>query len=190
VARRIDGAWTPPRPVHADGWTITGCPVNGPATAAHERDVVVGWYTYADQRASVRLAFSTDAAATFAAPVVVDEPHATHVPLGRVDVALAAPDQAIVSWVAAEGETARWLVRRVGRAGARGAALEVARFPLTDRGLPRMERLGDDLLFAWTDAARHELRVARLRGRDVPPLDAPREAAGGGAIRPRVPPPP
>jgi hypothetical protein len=100
--------------------------------------------------------------------VVVDEPRAGHVPLGRVDVVLVAPDQAIVSWVATEGDTARWLVRRVGRDGARGAELEVARFPATDRGLPRMERLGDDLVFAWTDAVRHELRTARLRGRDVP----------------------
>src|SRR5690606_16713029 len=32
LATRLDGeAWTPPKPVHADGWVMPACPVNGPA---------------------------------------------------------------------------------------------------------------------------------------------------------------
>src|SRR5215831_290151 len=31
LTRLQDGTWTPPVPLHRDGWKINGCPVNGPA---------------------------------------------------------------------------------------------------------------------------------------------------------------
>ncbi|MGH8076375.1 MAG: exo-alpha-sialidase, partial [Lysobacter sp.] len=34
VTRAHGDAWTPPRMVHADGWKMPACPVNGPAVAA------------------------------------------------------------------------------------------------------------------------------------------------------------
>jgi hypothetical protein len=32
--RQVKGGWTRPRVVHADGWKIDACPVNGPAAAS------------------------------------------------------------------------------------------------------------------------------------------------------------
>jgi hypothetical protein len=58
AVRREGGAWSAPRPVHADGWRIEGCPVNGPAIAAEGREVAVAWFTGAQDTARVRLAFS------------------------------------------------------------------------------------------------------------------------------------
>lgn len=169
VARRVDGAWQSPRAVHQDRWQISGCPVNGPASAALGRDMAVGWYTYADQRPTVRIAFSQDAGATFADPILIDEPQGTRAPVGRVDAVLVQGNEAIVSWMATERERAHLLVRRVARDGRRGAEIEIASLAAgRDGGVPRMERLDDDLLLAWTDVASQRPRVARIALADVP----------------------
>ncbi len=67
VVRRRDGRWEEPRALPADLWRIEGCPVNGPAVAAHGRRVAVAWFTAADDVPRVRLAFSANAGASFAA---------------------------------------------------------------------------------------------------------------------------
>ncbi len=172
VQRRGDG-WTAPRPVHADGWKIAGCPVNGPASAARDRDVAVAWYTVTDERPSVRVALSRDAGGRLAPPITVDEPPGARAPLGRVDVVLATGDQAVVSWIAIERGRGQLFARRIGRDGTRGAALAVATIASArEAGLPRLDRLGDDLLLAWTDATEPRLRVARLALRELPALAA------------------
>jgi thiol-disulfide isomerase/thioredoxin len=169
IARRTDSTWQPPRAVHHDRWQITGCPVNGPVSAAIGRDLAVGWYTYADQRPTVRVAFSQDAGATFADPIVIDESVGARAPVGRVDTVLVRGDEAIVSWMATERERAHLLARRVARDGRLGAELEIATLAAgRDGGVPRMERLDDDLLLAWTDAASRRPRVARIALADVP----------------------
>src|SRR5260221_9929783 len=48
VTRLVDGRWTPPVPVHKDGWRITGCPVTGPAVCSRVRDVSVARVTSRD----------------------------------------------------------------------------------------------------------------------------------------------
>src|SRR5262245_35695521 len=53
VARLERGAWSAPAPVHADGWKIEGCPVNGPSVSAAVGDVWVAWYTAARDTARV-----------------------------------------------------------------------------------------------------------------------------------------
>ena len=40
VARLEDGRWTPGPLVHEDGWETGACPINGPAVAAREPDLL------------------------------------------------------------------------------------------------------------------------------------------------------
>ena len=35
IARKINGIWGVPTPIHNDGWEINGCPVNGPKVASN-----------------------------------------------------------------------------------------------------------------------------------------------------------
>ena len=95
VVRRNAGKWGAPVSVHADGWRITACPVNGPAIAATGNDAVVGWYSEAGDTRAIRLARTTDGGDTFAAPVLVDSGKQV---LGQVDVAVDAK-QAWVTWL-------------------------------------------------------------------------------------------
>jgi hypothetical protein len=168
VMRRVGGTWQTAHPVHADGWRMTACPVNGPAIAAHGDDVIVAWFTAAE-RARVRVAFSRDAGATFEAPIDVDPPDAGRTVLGRVDVVLDSGGDALVSWIAVDRANARLAIRRVARDRRRGPELELARMTVArDVGFPRLERVDDELVLAWPDPAGRTVHVSRLRGSDVP----------------------
>jgi hypothetical protein len=162
VRRRVNGLWSDPVTVHADGWKIEGCPVNGPAIAARDTRVAVAWFTGAAAAERVSVAFSDDGGASFSAPLRVDEGK----PLGRVDLVLDNEGNALVSWLErGEGDTARVLLRRVKPGGERSAPLEVAKSSAARAsGFPRMVAVDDGVLLAWTDAvAPSHVRVARAR---------------------------
>jgi hypothetical protein len=149
IVRRVRSGWTKPALVAADGWHMTGCPVNGPAAAASGTAVAVAWFTMAQDRARVQVAFSSDSGATFGKPIVVDET----APLGRVAVALDGAD-AIVSWAATEGGSPSIRLRRVSPGGRLGPPLVAA--PTTAArtgGQPRLERAGDNLVLAWLETS-------------------------------------
>jgi hypothetical protein len=73
VVRFSKGRWTEPRTVNADGWEIHGCPVNGPSVSADGKRVAVAWFTATKETPRVKVVFSSDAGATFASPILVDE---------------------------------------------------------------------------------------------------------------------
>lgn len=179
ILRRTGSTWSKPQPVHADGWKVPGCPVNGPAVAARGKRVAVAWYTYADDRPRVRLAFSEDAGASFGAPLEVDGPTGGRVPIGRVDVVLDEDGSALVSWMASERETASVLVRRLTAGRKRGEELHV-QSTRADRqsGFPRLERLGGSLFLAWTETGTpSQVRVLKWLAADVPPATTSADSA-------------
>ena len=163
---RHDGVdWQPPRIVHADGWRMPACPVNGPALAARDDTVVVAWYTAAGGVPRVRVAASTDAGASFGAPVEADSGDAVQ---GRLAVALDADGHG--AWVT-------WL-----REDASGQSLRLARFEPGSRvlmpsiaaarvagkgrgtGFPQLVVSGDRIHLVWTDVldGRPRLRGAMV----------------------------
>jgi peroxiredoxin len=179
IVRRTREGWSEPAPVHADGWRIPGCPVNGPAVAARGRRVVVAWYTLAGERPRVRLAFSDDAGARFGEPIEVDGPRGARVPLGRVDVVLEEDGSALVSWLAAVREEASLLVRRVSAEGRLGSELQVAKSQAgRQSGFSRLERLGSSLFLAWTETGTpSHVRMVRLPTAAVPPATLPADTS-------------
>ena len=155
VVRLVDGTWTSPSIVHADGWHIEACPVNGPALAARGDTVAIAWFTGAQDTARVRVAFSVDGGQRFAAPVRIDGGS----PAGRVGISLDENGDALVSWLErVPPEDAEVRVRRVARSGEMGAPLTISRTKAARAsGFPRIVRQGDRLLAAWTvpgDSAR------------------------------------
>lgn len=161
VVRRVDGGWTAPAPVHADGWKIAACPVNGPAMVATGNRVAIAWFTAASDSGRVNLAFSTDAGASFSAPVRIDEGR----PAGRVDVAMLRDGGALVSWIERTGgDTAAVRVRRVNADGQPQSALTIATSSSARAsGFPRMILHGDDAIFAWTEPGKPSaIRLAKL----------------------------
>ena len=162
--RRVLKEWSAPRPVHDDGWKIDGCPVNGPQVDAIGDRVAVAWFTAANEQQRVYIAFSDDAGATFAKPVVVDEGK----PAGRVDVVMLDERTALVSWLEQTAAGAEIRARRVPRDGAPAPSMKIADSATARAaGFARMARVGPDVYFTWTEqsATSKKIHVARVRGR-------------------------
>ncbi len=160
VTRRVAGKWTAGVPAHNDGWKIAACPVNGPAIDARGNRVALAWFTAADSSAQVKVAFSDNAGARFAAPVRVDGGQ----PAGRVDLVMLEDGSALVTWIERiGGDAAAVRVRRVNRNGTFGQPITVASSSAARAsGVPRMVQAGKDVVFAWTVPGRpSQVRVAR-----------------------------
>ena len=62
--------------LHADGFRVSGCPVNGPALLSEKdgKRVAALWYTYPKEEAKVRIGFSEDGGKSFGAPIDLQAP--------------------------------------------------------------------------------------------------------------------
>ena len=160
AVRQMNGRWTTPVRVAADGWMYQACPVNGPAVAATGRRVVVAWFTGADGTSRVKLARSSDAGASFGAPVPVDDGN----PVGRADVELLADGSALVTWLEIVGDQAEWRIKRIGPDGGVQARWTVGSAPRTRQaGFARTALAAGDLFVAWTaPGPQGGVRIARL----------------------------
>ncbi len=148
IVRQVDGRWLAPQPIHHDGWTIAGCPVNGPAIAAKGESVAVAWFTSASEEAQVKVAFSEDAGATFSDPIRVDDGEN----IGRVDIVLVEQGHAIVSWVEQLGDTGEVRLASVGPQGKLGKSWAATATDLSRQsGFPILEKIDQNrCLLAWT----------------------------------------
>ena len=170
--RLQDQQWQKPKLVHADGWEIPGCPVNGPALAQQGKQLAVAWYTGAQQLPRVNVAFSVNVDEGFQKPVRMDD----GAPLGRVALVMPQANHAVVAWLErAAGEQADIRLRPIAYDAKHGAqsgkALTIASTSLArGSGFPRLAVQGNELLVAWTDsrnAEQPQVRVARIDWRQL-----------------------
>lgn len=164
VVRGAGEQWTDPAPLSTDGWTIPGCPVNGPQLSANEQALASAWYTGVGGAPRVHVAFSDDGGATFGPRIRIDE----GLPLGRVDIERLDDGSAVAVWLEASDDAPRVLARRVWPDGSMEASVLVSETAgERSSGFPRMVRLSDELLVAWT-LATHDggvrVRSVRLSG--------------------------
>jgi len=155
IVRLVDGSWTKPMPIHNDNWKIGGCPVNGPRVASAGNQLVVAWFSAANDTSQVLVAFSGDGGATFGKPIRVDEGNA----IGRVDVVLLEKGEAVVSWM--EGVMIK--AARVYADGRESPSITIASSSESrSSGFPQMTRAGDTLIVAWTDDQAKQIKIARV----------------------------
>ena len=102
IARFRHGKWSEPRALHADGWQINGCPVNGPRLVSDGGRVGVAWFTAAEAKPRVLASFSPDAGARFVEPLRIDAGK----PSGRVDTLLLRDGALLVTWLETDGTLA------------------------------------------------------------------------------------
>jgi hypothetical protein len=138
IVRLTPRGWTKPKTLHADGWKIQGCPVNGPQLDARGRRVVAAWFTAAQNDPRVLVSFSEDAGATFQTPVRVTAGKTT----GRVDVVWTDAEHALVTYLS-EGVLH---ARRVSRAGAMAEPVRVG----PAGGFPRVAVSKENVGVVWT----------------------------------------
>lgn len=127
--------------VHNDQWHLTGCPVNGPRIVANGVRAAVAWYTAANDKPAVLVAFSHDGGATFGGPVRVDAGH----PVGRVDLVLLGDGSAVVTWIEVSSTI---VARRVSESGALDR-IQIVGTSKAAIGFPRVALSNDNVLAAW-----------------------------------------
>ena len=161
VSRLVENEWLPGHPVADDGWIIAGCPVNGPAIAAHGRHIVVAWYTAADERPRVRMARSEDGGASFSPPVDVVSDAA----FGRVGVTLLPDNRVVVSSLCKRSkEKAAVCVRSVSSTDEIAPAHVLSGDQeVSTLSVPQLLRSGDWLVAAWTSEAGGETAISSGR---------------------------
>jgi len=147
AVRRAGAGWSGPEPLSGDGWTIAGCPVNGPEIDAVGERVAVAWFTAAGDAPAVKAAISSDGGETFGPAALIDG----GTPLGRVSIALS-DGGAWVSWLRQEGEIAEVRLRRLEDDGSLGESRVAAlTSPARASGFPRLVELGGRLILAWVE---------------------------------------
>ncbi|MCI0612259.1 glycoside hydrolase [bacterium] len=147
LVRRDGNQWSQPMVLHQDNWKIAACPVNGPAISASGKNVVVAWFTAAQDKPRVYAIFSSDGGKSFGRPIQID----TGNPVGRVDVQWLSDRNALVSWLEnKEGSGAAIMVRRVKPEGAQTPVVIAPSSAARASGFPRMAAWGDGAVIAWT----------------------------------------
>jgi len=162
ATRLVDGAWTAPQVVHADGWRMPGCPVNGPAVEAVGARAAVAWFTAAGNAPQVALAWSEDGGASFGAPARIDGGR----PVGRVELVLT-EHEALVIWLEqGTGSSAELRLRRAWLGGRLGANhLLGSTAAARASGFPRAALAAGEVFLAWTDVGAdgaRQVKVGRL----------------------------
>ncbi len=148
IVRLVNGEWTSPQTIHADGWKIAGCPVNGPKVDALGNSVAVAWYTGANQDPKVNIVFSNDGGETFSKPIRVDD-GAT---IGRIDLVMVSQDEAWVTWLESGENGTEIRARSIKSNGKAGPSVKVASTRKSrSSGFPQLVMFNDNLMVAFTD---------------------------------------
>jgi hypothetical protein len=147
------GKWLPSKIIFADNWKINACPINAASAAANGDNVAVAWYTAADGKARVEMAFSKDGGATFSKPTLVSTGQA----YGYSSVVLTEAG-ATVSWLERGEGDARVLVRSIAADGTAGPVTEIAKGDRHNLGYPRLLHSGGD---TWIVAGAKITRLAK-----------------------------
>ena len=159
ITRLVDGAWTEPSIIHADNWEISGCPVNGPKVVAQGNTLLVGWFTAAKGEPKVQFSFSSDAGATFAAPITVEGQGI----IGRVEVALLDEETGIAAWMETTKQGTFLMAARIESGGKMGTLWEIGAMDSGRKsGFPQLEVLGENVYFAWTEVKGETNQVRTL----------------------------
>ena len=158
-----NNGWTKPALVASDSWKIDGCPVNGPRMGSYEGTTAIAWFSAANNRPVVKVAFKDGE--SFQTPFVIDDVN----PIGRVDLELLDKENALVSWVAA-GEDSALMLRRVNKSGNTSKLQKVTSMsPERASGFPQMERQGSVIYFAITEII-NDNQVVKIKKIDLTSL--------------------
>jgi thiol-disulfide isomerase/thioredoxin len=180
-----------------DGWSIAGCPVNGPSVAGSPEATVVGWYSGANETPQVWVAFVSESVSESVGEpgledaILIDGTN----PVGRVDIVLVSPDEAVVTWLDKQDDQGIVRARRVARDGRLGAVVDLGQTaPGRAAGFPQGVRVGDDLVWAWTlpgpektySLVTERRAIASLPALEALVVESTSYAANGPATRPAL----
>jgi hypothetical protein len=148
--------WSRPMLIGNDHWKIPGCPVNGPSIDAIQDDVVIAWFTAANDNPSVNVAFSEDGGISFGMATRIDHGNA----IGRVDVVMIDESNALIIWLEPNGDDVLIQLMEVSSDGVMGEAITISKTSAERAsGFPQLEVLNGKAYIAWTSIEDEEPQI-------------------------------
>ena len=161
IARKINGIWGVPTPIHNDGWEINGCPVNGPKVASNSNNLAISWFTVSNKKPTVNLSFSKSNGASFGTPIKINDDDA----IGRVDVAFLNPQEVLVSYIEGDDVGTYLRIKKVSIDGKVSAPITISKIDGgRNSGVPQLEILDNDAFIVWTvfEGKKNQLKTVKL----------------------------
>ena len=160
VVRKRGDVWSDPALVHADGWEISGCPVNGPSIDAHDDNTVVAWFTAADNIPAVKIAFSQNGGQSFGTAFRVDGGEG----VGRVAAVMLPSAEALITWVEWRDEGEALMICRA--TSGNGCVARQLITLNTGRGsinFPQIAHSNGVIYLAWTQPLDEKDKMSTIR---------------------------
>ena len=161
IARKINGIWEVPTPIHNDGWEINGCPVNGPKVASNSNNLAISWFTVSNEKPTVNLSFSKSNGASFGTPIKINDDDA----IGRVDVAFLNPQEVLVSYIEGDDVGTYLRIKKVSIDGKVSAPITISKIDSgRNSGVPQLEILDNEAFIVWTvfEGKKNQLKTVKL----------------------------
>ena len=161
IARKINGIWGVPTPIHNDGWEINGCPVNGPKVASNSNNLAISWFTASNEKPTVNLSFSKSNGASFGTPIKINDDDA----IGRVDVAFLNPQEVLVSYIEGDDVGTYLRIKKVSIDGKVSAPITISKIDGgRNSGVPQLEILDNEAFIVWTvfEGKKNQLKTVKL----------------------------
>jgi hypothetical protein len=166
IARKINGIWGVPTPIHNDGWEINGCPVNGPKVASNSNNLAISWFTVSNEKPTVNLSFSKSNWASFGTPIKINDDDA----IGRVDVAFLNPQEVLVSYIEGDDVGTYLRIKKVSIDGKVSAPITISKIDGgRNSGVPQLEILDNEAFIVWTvlKGKKNQLKTVKLSFKDT-----------------------
>ena len=161
IARKINGIWGVPTPIHNDGWEINGCPVNGPKVASNSNNLAISWFTASNEKPIVNLSFSKSNGASFGTLIKINDDDA----IGRVDVAFLNPQEVLVSYIEGDDVGTYLRIKKVSIDGKVSAPITISKIDGgRNSGVPQLEILDNEAFIVWTvfEGKKNQLKTVKL----------------------------
>ena len=161
IARKINGIWGVPTPIHNDGWEINGCPVNGPKVASNSNNLAISWFTVSNEKPTVNLSFSKSNGASFGTLIKINDDDA----IGRVDVAFLNPQEVLVSYIEGDDVGTYLRIKKVSIDGKVSAPITISKIDGgRNSGVPQLEILDNEAFIVWTvfEGNKNQLKTVKL----------------------------
>ena len=161
IARKINGIWEVPTPIHNDGWEINGCPVNGPKVASNSNNLAISWFTASNEKPTVNLSFSKSNGASFGTLIKINDDDA----IGRVDVAFLNPQEVLVSYIEGDDVGTYLRIKKVSIDGKVSAPITISKIDGgRNSGVPQLEILDNEAFIVWTvfEGKKNQLKTVKL----------------------------
>lgn len=150
--RKESGHWQASHAVHNNGWRINACPVNGPAVASQGDRIAMAWYSGANEKGTVQVAFSEGRQATFQNPITIDSQQPNERPVGRPTLTFLSSGDLLIAWLRRQNDQTELVTALVPSGGEDIHPIVIAKGTTQGLGYPRMQSLGSGVLLSWGGA--------------------------------------